>query len=215
MRTMSRFSVARIQRTRRSTSGCSSPIVSARPMSLCDRHSDGSGVCLSPRLRPLWNMRPSYLFAVARGAHQLGADTQLVSWLKAGEYEYDVFTDEDLHAEGASLLSSYRVVFTGRHPEYWTREMLDGFEDYLGGNGFNWVTSIDPHRPHIVEMRRSQSGTRTRESAPGENYHSSTGELGGLWRHRGLSPQRLVGVGFTAQGLGQSSALPAATRELR
>jgi N,N-dimethylformamidase len=29
---------------------------------------------------------------------------------------------------------------------------------------------------------------------------STTGEEGGLWRFRGLSPQQLVGVGFAAQG---------------
>src|SRR5207247_2023652 len=36
--------------------------------------------------------------------------------------------------------------------------------------------------------------------APGECYHSTTGEFGGLWRHRGIPPQTLVGVGFTAAG---------------
>jgi N,N-dimethylformamidase len=73
---------------------------------------------------------------------------------------------------------------------------------YLGGNGFYWVTSVDPRRPHLIELRRGVSGTRAWESLPGENYHSTTGELGGLWRLRGWSPQRLVGVGFAAQGWG-------------
>ena len=188
-------------------------IVSSRLVSLYDCHSDGFGVCLSSRLRPLLNMRPGYVFAVARGAHQLGADIQLVTWLEEAGYEFDIFTDEDLHAEGEELLARHRVVLTGTHPEYWTGAMLDGLEGYLerggrfmylGGNGFYWVTSIDPRRPHLVEVRRGQTGTRTWESAAGENYHGSTGELGGLWRHRGRPPQRLAGVGFTAQGLGQA-----------
>ena len=42
--------------------------------------------------------------------------------------------------------------------------------------------------------------TETYESNPGEYYHSTTGELGGIWKHRGLSPQKNVGVGFTSQG---------------
>ena len=46
------------------------------------------------------------------------------------------------------------------------------------------------------------SGTRAWESRPGEWYHSTTGELGGIWRVRGWSPQRLVGVGFASQGWG-------------
>jgi N,N-dimethylformamidase len=40
---------------------------------------------------------------------------------------------------------------------------------------------------------------------PGEEYHSTTGELGGLWRRRGLAPQRTLGVGFAAQGWGGAS----------
>ncbi len=71
---------------------------------------------------------------------------------------------------------------------------------YLGGNGHYWVTAVDPRRPHLIEIRRGNSGGRTWESAPGEAYLSSTGEPGGLWRHRGRPPNRLLGVGFSAQG---------------
>jgi N,N-dimethylformamidase len=76
---------------------------------------------------------------------------------------------------------------------------------YLGGNGFYWVTSIDPTRPHVIELRRGVSGTRAWENLPGELHHSTTGEFGGLWRLRGQSPQRVVGVGFAAQGWGGAS----------
>ena len=78
---------------------------------------------------------------------------------------YDVVTDEDLHAEGAALLAPYQVVLTGSHPEYWTAPMLDALEAYLagggrlmylGGNGFYWVTGVDPERPHVIEVRRGQ-----------------------------------------------------------
>ena len=128
-------------------------------------------------------------------------------------YDYDVATDEDLHNEGAPLLSKYEVVVTGAHPEYYSGNMLDGLEGYLqnggrlmylGGNGFYWITSFDPERPHIIEMRRRQ-GTRMSEAAPGEYHHSTTGEPGGLWRYRGRPPQRLVGIGFTAQGVDDGS----------
>ena len=74
---------------------------------------------------------------------------------------------------------------------------------YLGGNGFYWVTSFDTNNPHILEVRRWH-GTETYESNPGEYYHSTTGELGGIWKHRGLSPQKIVGVGFTSQGFDTS-----------
>jgi len=55
----------------------------------------------------------------------------------------------------------------------------------------------------MIEVRRANSGGRTWESAPGECYLSSTGEPGGLWRHRGRPPNRLFGVGFSAQGADQ------------
>lgn len=71
---------------------------------------------------------------------------------------------------------------------------------YLGGNGYYWVTIRDRRRPHIIEVRRGQAGTRAWSSLPGEAHHSSTGEPGGLWRHRGRSPNELVGVRFIGQG---------------
>jgi N,N-dimethylformamidase len=71
---------------------------------------------------------------------------------------------------------------------------------YLGGNGFYWVTSQDERRPHLIEVRRGAVGTRPSEGAPGEGHHSTTGERGGLWRERGRWPNRLTGIGMTAQG---------------
>ena len=73
---------------------------------------------------------------------------------------------------------------------------------YLGGNGFYWVTSFDPERPHVIEVRRT-NGTRAWSARPGEYRHSTTGEIGGLWRERGRAPQRLAGVGFAGQGAGR------------
>jgi N,N-dimethylformamidase len=181
-------------------------------LSMYDVHSDGSGVSYSSRLRPILNMRPKYrAWRLHEAPRHFAGDLYVIGWLDALGIECDVITDEDLHFEGVALLSRYQVVMTGGHPEYITRPMhtavrqyLDqgGRLMYLGGNGFYWVTSIDPSRPHLIELRRGISGTRTWESQPGEWYHSTTGELGGLWRTQGYGPQRLVGVGFAAQGWG-------------
>src|SRR5690606_32711922 len=108
-------------------------------------------------------------------------------------------------------LAPYSAVVTGSHPEYASGRMLDALDRYLqdggnlaylGGNGFYWVTTTYPDVPGVIEVRRGMAGTRTWESRPGEEDHASTGERGGLWRHRGRPPQLLVGVGFTAQGSG-------------
>ena len=56
-----------------------------------------------------------------------------------------------------------------------------------------------------MEVRRGENGTRPWQAEPGEYHHSTTGERGGLWRYRGRAPQKLVGVGFAAQGFDRST----------
>ena len=51
-----------------------------------------------------------------------------------------------------------------------------------------------------IEVRRAEDGTRPWISEPGEYYMSFTGEYGGMWRRQDRAPNRLTGVGFTAQG---------------
>jgi N,N-dimethylformamidase len=182
--------------------------------SLYELHSDGSGVSYSSRLRPILNFRSDYAMPLLLGGpHQFSADLQLLTWLDAKKVRYDLLTDEDVDSEGSDLLASYAVLLTGSHPEYWTERMLDGLENwlaeggrlmYLGGNGFYWVSSTFPEKPHLLEVRRGFAGSGTWRSAPGEAHHASTGEQGGLWRFRGRTPQRLSGVGFTAQGFDSS-----------
>jgi N,N-dimethylformamidase len=182
-----------------------------RLTSLYEPHTDGSGVAYTTRLRPLVNMRPLYRKPISqfKWTHQFNEDLYLLDWLTAMGHDFDVATDEDLHFERADLLKQYRVVLTGSHPEYWTEPMFSALESYLndggrlmylGGNGFYWVTSLDPERPHIIEVRRGEAGVRTWQAEPGEYHHATTGELGGLWRFRGKAPQRVVGVGMTATG---------------
>ncbi|HJO05363.1 MAG TPA: LamG domain-containing protein, partial [Acidobacteriota bacterium] len=175
-----------------------------------DHHSDGSGVAYSSWLRPILDVRPNI---GSNNPWEFIADTHLVDWLEAKEFAYDTITDDALHAEGHELIDPYRVVVTGSHPEYYSSQMLDALEEYLqaggrlmymGGNGFYWIYSLHPERPLTAELRR-WGGTQYWEAQPGEYYHSTTGELGGLWRNRGRAPQRLVGVGFTAQGFDVNS----------
>lgn len=184
-------------------------------LSLYDHHADGSGCCHSSRLRPIPNLRPDYINWATGAPRHLGADLYIVDWLENLGAAYDVITDDDLDAHGVDQLAAYRVVITGTHPEYVTERMLDAltaYRDgggrimYLGGNGFYWVASIHPERHHLMEVRRGFAGTRAWTSEPGEQHHAATGELGGLWRHRGRPPNQLVGVGFSAQGWSGNAA---------
>lgn len=176
--------------------------------SLYDTHSDYSGVHFSSRLRPIQNLKSG-----GNRAWQFPADTNLLAWLRQIGQPFDVVTDEDLHAEGASLLERYRCVITGTHPEYYSTEMLDAVQGYLedggrlmymGGNGFYWRIAFHPELPGVIEVRRAEDGTRAWMAQPGEYYHAFTGEYGGLWRRIGRAPNRLVGVGFAAQGFDRS-----------
>ncbi len=177
-------------------------------VSLYDYHQDGSGCCFASRLRPLPEMRPDHKHPGTDDPRHFSADLLTLQWLDRNGFVYDVITDEDLHAGGASVLARYRVAVTGSHPEYCSLEMWDALDEYisaggnlmyLGGNGFYWVTSLD-EEGHTIEVRRGFGGTRPWSSEPGELYHSSTGEMGGLWRYRGRAPNRLVGVGFASVG---------------
>jgi N,N-dimethylformamidase len=182
-------------------------------LSMYDVHSDGSGVSISSRRRPILNMRPRHLFSML-DTWQFPSDLYIVDWLEHNGYAYDVVTDEDLHRAGPAALRPYRVALTGTHPEYTSERMLDAYEQYiagggnvmyLGGNGFYWVISYHADRPWLMEVRRGHAGVRAWESAPGEEIHSTTGERGGLWRDRGRPPQKIFGTGFTAEGHGGSS----------
>jgi N,N-dimethylformamidase len=182
-------------------------------ISLYDHHSDGSTPFYASRLRPNLSGGPKYKYAALDSPHLMAADLYVTDWLEAKNIDFDVISDEDLHFEGSSAAGPYRVLITGAHPEYWTLQMLKALEGflnaggnlmYLGGNGLYWVTSIHPECP-VIEVRRSM-GTGLSRAAEGELFHSTTGELGGIWRVRGRAPQKLVGVGFSSQGGAPGSA---------
>ncbi len=176
--------------------------------SLYDKHSDGSGRCYSSYKRPIFNFRADHKNPTMGGPRNFGADLYLTSWLTHIGQQFDVLTDHALDGD-AEILTGYKVLLTGSHPEYWSGRMLSALERfieaggkvmYLGGNGFHWVTSQDPCRPHMIECRRGYAGTRPWGNEPGETHLSSTGEYGGNWRHRGRSANKLVGVGTASQG---------------
>ena len=172
-------------------------------LSTYDHHRDGSGVCYSSRLRPVLAMQP-----LARMSG-FTVDMLIVDWLEHTGLAFDILTDEDLHREGADLLSRYRVVVTGSHPEYYSLGMLDAVETwlneggrlmYMGGNGFYWRIAFHPELPGVIEVRRAEGGIRTWAAQAGEYHMSSSGELGGMWRRQRRPPNLIAGVGFISQG---------------
>jgi N,N-dimethylformamidase len=175
-----------------------------------DPHTDGSYCCTISRLKPVLNVRPKLTAYWSDAGRHFGADMYLVDWLDRKGFRFDIATDEDLDAEGAALLESYSAVMLGSHPEYFSHAMHKAFEGYLGGggnlmnmggNGAWWVTSRDPERPHVIEVRKEDPwGLGAMGVAPGERYHQTTGAFGGGWRGVGKGPERLFGSGYTSQG---------------
>lgn len=184
--------------------------------SLYTVHSDGSGMAISSRLRPILNMRPNSTLSA------FSDDGWIWSFLRHEGLDCDMLTDEDLDREGAAALAGYRLVVTGNHPEYVSTRMWDallahraagGSLLYLGGNGFYWRVAFHPEVPGVIELRRAEDGSRPWDAAPGEYYHAFTGEYGGMWRRVGRPPQGLLGIGFSASGFDVSRPyrrLPAA-----
>ena len=177
-------------------------------------HTDMSGISIASWHRPMLNVRVGYItypYPDIRGSglRHFPADSHLIAWLESRGLAYDVITDQELHEEGFDLIKDYRVVTTGSHPEYHTRQTLDALEAYrdhggrfcyLGGNGFYWKVALSPEKPGVIEIRRGEGGIRAWAAEPGEYYNQFDGEYGGLWRRNGRPPQHLCGVGFTAQG---------------
>ncbi|KAL8649205.1 MAG: hypothetical protein Q9226_005669 [Calogaya cf. arnoldii] len=185
-------------------------------VSLYDSHNDGSGTVFSSLKRPVLNMRPDYSMWLFDGPRELSADLWFVDFLdrELGAEGYDVITDHDISEYGAPLLKKYRVLLSCSHPEYPTYGMLDSYAAflgsgghfmYLGGNGYYWVTSHDPGRPHRIEVRRAEAGCRTFGLPPGNWHHSLSGGMGGLWRSRGRPPNKLFGIGSCSMGVGKGT----------
>lgn len=178
-------------------------------LSTYDSYLDGQGVNLSSYHRPIVNMRPKARMSSMGITWQFAADLSIVGWLESRADDYEIITDEDLHREGVDCLKPYNCVLTGTHPEYTSERMLDGLEDYvegggrlvyMGGNGFYWVVGFRDDEPWCMEVRKLDAAMCAWRARPGEHYLQSTGEKGGLWRHRGRPPQKLTGVGFISEG---------------
>lgn len=186
-------------------------------------HADGSPVYVTTRLKAAPTLAPDAVMEVdsvdsftgseagegAPGAkHLLMADLYANYFLEHAGFDYGVITDAVLDRGGIDALAGAQVVILSAHPEYYTASMLDAlgaFLDrggnlvYLGGNGLYWVTSIDPERPHLMEVRRGEA-SQTWSAEPGEERHVFTPQRGGTWAARGRPPDALVSVGFAGFG---------------
>ena len=167
-------------------------------LSLYCEHRDGSGVSHVTSRRPMVDMRPWHRISTRGNAgRELSGDLYLIDWLEAQGVSYDIVTDHDLHTQGLAALAPYSGVVTGGHPEYSSREMLDGLKEYicsggnlayLGGNGFYWVTSVSSQDPAVLEVRRGSQRVEDLDGRAGRGppHYRRTGRA--LARSRSVPP---------------------------
>lgn len=169
-----------------------------------EHHRDGSDVCHVSWRRPNLNMRPGHC-----SMEGFTTDLHLVWWLNEQGYHYEVITDHDLDAEGEALLTRYRVVISGSHPEYSTRRMWRALRDYqhhggrfmyLGGNGFFWHVAISRQRPWIMESRKWQVWESSHPCLMAESRMAETGEEGGMMAACGMPSGTITGTTMSCQG---------------
>lgn len=77
---------------------------------------------------------------------QAPGEWRLAGWLEEQGFEYDYYSEAQLH-DGTLPLDAYDVLVIAVHPEYWSREMYSTVDEwvkhksgrliYLGGNGIN------------------------------------------------------------------------------
>jgi hypothetical protein len=73
---------------------------------------------------------------LAEGSHIAGGELQVLKWLEAHSFAYQMITDIDMN-DSSSLLSTsnYYGVLLNTHSEYWTDPMYDAVARYLQNGG--------------------------------------------------------------------------------
>ena len=166
--------------------------------SLYTTHSDGSGMAISSRLRPILNMRPNSTLSA------FSDDGWIWSFLRHEGLACDMLTDEDLDREGVVALAGYRLVVTGNHPEYVTTRMWDacwpiGRQAAVcfisAATVFTGAWPFTPRCP-VMELRRTETA-RVLGVGTGEYYHAFTGAAGGICRCTGpANPSGMASLRF-------------------
>ena len=173
------------------------------------RHSDGS---------PMYHAsqkHPNFFLKLKGHLGKLAPDTAITGLLHHHNMDVDIITDDLLQAEGADLLKDYRVIMTGHHPEYYSREMLQGMEDYLadggrcmylGSNGIWKVTPVHSELPGVVEVRLNGLGIYDAQyDQKVETTMEFDGLGGGFWPDNNRSAHQVWGVGRTTLHLGKGA----------
>ena len=173
---------------------------------LYDQHIDGTLVTRSSWRRPLLTV------TLKTWLHLINSDTQITDWLEHAKAPYDIITDDLVHREGKELLSRYRTVITGQHPEYQSPEIFTAVEDYLGaggrlmylgGNGFRNPAAWRNDGVPAVELRRLNETYWTPQNFEGERRFELNGVDNLEWDQSW--PARILGLQYCGTTFGSGN----------
>ena len=137
-------------------------------------------------------------------SHLCRADRFTETWLAREGYDYDAYSELDLHQD-PHLLDGYQAVMIVGHSEYWSRKQYEHVRQYLesggnviclSGNTLYWRVSFD--EDHLVmECRKADGwGAQLTPERRGECWHSHDRRRGGVPRDCGFPAWKLLGVEF-------------------
>ena len=168
------------------------------------------------RRRRVTFLRPGFgeeALPPGRISHTLHSDLLLLRWLTAQGYDYDLYTDGDLHSDGG-WLPGYDALVLASHPEYWSdtmRQRLVGYLDaggrvvHTGGNGLYERVSFEPDGSAL--NFRKTTGDRDTYGSLGKSEAQVTGVALGP-AYMDFHPYRVVadhpllaGTGLSVGGL--------------
>ncbi len=137
-------------------------------------------------------------------AHLVDAERYLWGWLVLEGYDFDLYTDLDLHRD-PNLLDPYRIFMITGHSEYWSTVEMDHLEAFQnrGGSVLNlsgntmWSRVTYSQDFTMMEGRKHPWGSGSSVHPPGERWHSTGGRvLGGTLRCVGRPEHELILTGF-------------------
>jgi hypothetical protein len=138
-----------------------------------------------------------------QGCHLAEAEWKLLGWMEQQGFQYDVYSDYQLHA-GQIDLRAYKAVIISTHPEYWSRQQYmrikkwvfeqGGRLMYLGGNGIDCeIEYPDPGSMRFKTWLPTPPGKPMIDPATGKHYDCR-------FHHKVESPAELLGVVFKEGG---------------
>ena len=126
----------------------------------------------------------------------LGGHSELIAWLGANGYSFEVASLVDLHTS-ANLLAPYQCLLFGPHTEYWSEEMRDQVEAFVkrGGNVMSLSGNTCYRQVRFEDGARTLVCYKNAKADPNADLQRQT--VGFAQPPVNRPPNTMLGVGWT------------------